>query len=358
MRRRSACCGFCASTYRTEVAAGFDDLLTPGTLPLPSRDAAPSLLLNARYAVVPWHEAGRSEILADLDAWADDPGREVAVRLLHGEGGIGKTRLAIEWVRRRRGRHEVAGFLRQNPGEAWLERLCGLGPPVLVVIDYAESRPDLVALLQRVAAFGAATGPRRRVRVLLLARGDGDWWKALQQRDPAIRALVEAREPIKLAPLAATAAAREAVFVAASTTFAAIRGQAPILRSPIALDDPRFDRVLYLHMAALAAVERARENAEQAKGGAPAKSVASDAGSLMDEILQHEERFWVREDRDRFSAAMDVSLARRLVAAATLRGGLATESQTGELGDAAQGAAVDSRRRQAHRAASRHLRVC
>ena len=136
----------------TEVAAGFDDLLTPGTLPLPSRDAAPSLLLNARYAVVPWHEAGRSEILADLDAWADDPGREVAVRLLHGEGGIGKTRLAIEWVRRRRGRHEVAGFLRQNPGEAWLERLCGLGPPVLIVIDYAESRADLEALLQRVAS--------------------------------------------------------------------------------------------------------------------------------------------------------------------------------------------------------------
>jgi len=253
------------------------------------------------------------------------------VRLLHGEGGIGKTRLAIEWVRRRRARHEVAGFLCQNPGEAWLERLCSLGPPVLVVIDYAESRSDLETLLTRVAAFGAATGPRRGVRVLLLARGDGDWWKALLQRDPAIRALVETREPIKLSPLAVTVAAREDVFVAASMTFAAIRGQAPILRSPIALEDSRFDRVLYLHMAALAVVERARENAEPAKGGAPAKSVVVDAGSLMDEILEHEERFWVGEERSRSGISMNVSLARRLVAAATLRGGLTTERQVREL---------------------------
>ncbi|HWO21225.1 MAG TPA: hypothetical protein VNO30_20795 [Kofleriaceae bacterium] len=59
----------------TEVAAGFDDLLTPGTLPVPNRVAAPSILLNARYALVPWYEAGRSELLAELDAWADDPQR-------------------------------------------------------------------------------------------------------------------------------------------------------------------------------------------------------------------------------------------------------------------------------------------
>ncbi len=314
----------------TEVAAGHDDLLTPGTLPLPSRDVAPSLLLNARYGVVPWQEEGRLDILAELDGWADDPGRAVGVRLLHGEGGIGKTRLAIEWVRRRRARPEVAGFLRQNPGEGWLDRLCGLGPPVVVVIDYAESRPDLVALLQRVAAFAAGSGPRRRVRVLLLARSQGDWWEALQQRDPALRALVTINEPVKLRPLASTAVEREAVFAAALMIFAKLRGRAPI-RSPIALDDPRFARVLYLHMAALAAVERAREPAEQAKNSAPATGSTLEAGSLMEEILQHEERFWVLEGGTQVGAALDVSLARQLVAAATLRGGLATESQARKL---------------------------
>lgn len=315
----------------TEVAAGYDDLLTPGTLPLPSRDVAPSLLLNARYGVVPWQEEGRSDILAELDAWTDNPGRAVGVRLLHAEGGIGKTRLAIEWVRRRRLRSEVTGFLHQHPGEGWLERLCGLGPPVVVVIDYAESRPDLVGLLQRVAAFAAASGPRRHVRVLLLARSQGDWWEALQQRDSAIRALVTVHEPIKLRPLASTAVERGAIFATALIIFAKLRGNAPMPPSPIALDDPRFERVLYLHMAALATVERARESAKQAKESARATASPLDVGSLMDEVLHHEERFWVREGGSLIGAALDVSLARQLVVAATLRGGLETESQARTL---------------------------
>jgi nucleoside phosphorylase len=73
----------------TEPAAGFDDLLSPGTLPAPSGRASPSFLLNARHMIVPWHEGGRSEILTALEAWADDP-RAVAVRLLHAEGGVAR----------------------------------------------------------------------------------------------------------------------------------------------------------------------------------------------------------------------------------------------------------------------------
>ena len=291
----------------TQVTAGFDDLLTPGTSPPPSGKPAPSFLLNARHAVVPWHEAGRTEILADLDSWADDPSLDVAVRLLHAEGGVGKTRLAIEWVRRRRGQHDLAGFLIAKPGDHWLERLCGAGPPVLIVIDYAESRPDLVGLLERLAAFAAAPGPRRRVRMLLLARGDGDWWAALPRQSTAVGAILSAA-PMKLAPLAVNLAARVAVFADAAAVFAAVQERSPLVRAPIALDDPRFERVLYLHMAALAAVENA----------------AFDAGSLMDVILDHEERFW-RSGRQ--ASTIDVSLGRELVAAATLRGGLATKAE-------------------------------
>lgn len=307
----------------TEMTPGFDDLLAPGTSPSPSVEplsspssaSLPSFLLNARHAVVPWHEGGRSKILEDLDAWADDASRPVAVRLLHAEGGIGKTRLAIEWVRRRRERHDVAGFLVRHPDSRWLERLCGLGPPVLVVIEYAESRADLIPVLERVAAFAAATGPRRRVRMLLLARGDGDWWSGLRRHSGAIGALLEDSVSVQLSPLAATVAEREAVFVEASKKFAEVRDRPAVLRPPIALDDERFGRVLYLHMAALAAVE----------------GVAFDAGSLMDAILDHEQRFWVSEAAPRHSVAVDVALARQLVAAATLRGGLATEDEAREL---------------------------
>lgn len=294
----------------TETMAGFDDLLGPGTLRLPDRVPAPSLLLNAHYAVVPWHEAGRSETLEQLDAWADDRSRPVAVQLVHAEGGTGKTRLAIEWVRRRRARYDTVGFLAPAPDARWLERLCGLGAPVIAIVDYAESRADLIALLQRVAALAASADPHPSVHVLLLARNDGDWWKALPQRDPAIGALAP-RAPIKLAPLATTAIDREAVFAEAARAFAARRGQAQVPASgvPIALDDARFERTLYLHMAALAAVE-----------GIP----AFDAGSLMDEVLAHEERFWLRTASDRAGAAIDLPLARQLVVAATLRGELAS----------------------------------
>jgi hypothetical protein len=62
-------------------------------------------------------------------------------------------------------------------------------------------------------------------------------------------------------------------------------------------------------MAALAAVEH----------------VTFDAGSLMNKILEHEERFWVREASDLAGVATVVPLARQLVAAATLRGGLTTK---------------------------------
>lgn len=320
---------FLREQVSTELAAGFDDLLTSGTLPLPDRVPAPSLLLNARHAVVPWHETGRSEILAELDAWVDDPSRPVALRLLHAQGGVGKTRLAIEWVRRRRERRDVAGFLVPAPDSRWLERLCGLGPPVIAIIDYAENRADLITVLQRVAAFASDTGPRRRVRIVLLARGDGDWWEALRQARPEIAAL-EDRAPHHLRPLADTGTDREAVFIEASKELAARRHRLLPLGPRPTLDDVRFERVLYVHMAALAVVEAAPAETLLA-AAAQASAVTFDPGSLMSAILQHEERFWVREATDRSGIEVDLPLARQLIAAATLRGGLTTRDQAREM---------------------------
>jgi len=299
----------------TEAIAGLDDLLTTGTSPAPDQPPSPSSLLVARNTVVPWHDRGRAQVMAELDAWADDAGRDVAVRLLHAAGGVGKTRLAIEWVRRRRKRHDVAGFLGPRPGDHWLDRLCGLGAPVLIVIDYAESRADLVELLDRLARYADAPAPRVRVRMLLLARGDGDWWTELQTRSDPIRALLRHAAPIALSPIATGALDRDAVFAEAAMVFAAVLGKPTVLRPPITLADPRFERVLYLHMAALAAVE----------------GVAFDAGTLMDVILDHEQRFWQTEVATRQQTAVDVPLARQLVAAATLRGGISSEEDTQDL---------------------------
>jgi hypothetical protein len=98
-----------------DPVAGFDDVLETRMLPLPAREASPAMLLAAPFAVVRWHNAGRADVLAQLDAWADDPSRPVAVRLLHAEGGVGKTRLTIEWLHARRRRGGTAGSCRWRP---------------------------------------------------------------------------------------------------------------------------------------------------------------------------------------------------------------------------------------------------
>ncbi|ROO60050.1 hypothetical protein EDC02_1904 [Micromonospora sp. Llam0] len=56
----------------------------------------PSMLLAANNQVVPF-TALRDRDRAELAAWRDDPARGVAVRLLHGPGGQGKTRLAAQF---------------------------------------------------------------------------------------------------------------------------------------------------------------------------------------------------------------------------------------------------------------------
>jgi nucleoside phosphorylase len=133
-----------------KVAPGVDDLLLSGTYDPPSSpNHLPSQVLNACYETVPWRDQGRSAVLSDLDQWADDGTKAVSVRLLHGDGGAGKTRLAIEWIKRRKQRHEIAGFLVKEPDPQWLEKLCGSGLPVTIVIDYAEIRRDLDPICQR-----------------------------------------------------------------------------------------------------------------------------------------------------------------------------------------------------------------
>jgi tetratricopeptide (TPR) repeat protein/nucleoside phosphorylase len=308
--RASAECllAFLREHIATEVAAGFDDLLGPGTSLAPTGEPSPTTLLLARHTVVPWFNGDRGALLQELDAWADDPRSCVAIKLLHGVGGVGKTRLAIEWVQRRRRGHDVAGFLMPNPGTQWLERLCRLGPPVLVVVDYAERRADLIELLMRVVAFAEAEGPRRRVRLLLLARSDGDWWTDLRTQSGSIGALLQGVTPEKLSPLATARHDRDAVFREAAAAFAAVRGNRSVPGPPIAFTDPRFERVLYIHMAALAAVEGA----------------AFDARTLMDVVLDHEEHFWLREAQNRDNVAVNLPLVREIMAAATLRGALAT----------------------------------
>lgn len=301
---------FLRKNFKTEVIPGFDDLLTDGTIPRPVTPS-PSQLLDARHGFVPWHAGSRAALLVELDEWVDKDPSAVSVRLVHADGGIGKTRLAIEWIRRRRQRYDVAGFLVHRPPVDWLERICLLGSRRVIVIDYAEIRADLGDLLERFSNYERQSGNKRTVRILLLARNASDWWISLTTRSSSLKSLLGDIIPQELSPVAVDPVERERVFLFATQTFAEFRRMSTVPRYHAGLSDPRFDRVLYLHMAALASVVGSEY----------------DVASLMDVILDHEERFWL-QDSSSADIADNRRDARQLLAAATLLGGLCTREHT------------------------------
>lgn len=265
-------------------------------------------LLVDRYRIVPF--AGRPDEWARLDAWAAGPER-LRVCLVHGPGGMGKTRLAQEWLRRRREAGERAGFL-----TGALDAAAALAAaPVTVAIDYAETRPDLEAFLGRLL------DGEGRARVLLLARHAGEWWAALRGRSAALAGLLERLDAeLPLSPQVELAD-RAAELGRAVAAFAEHLKRPTPEVSPD-LGDPRYKRVLYLHMAALAAVLGLDTRAE----------------GLSGVLLDHEARIWARRlggheaDGDRFQQIR--RRMRRLAVALTLRGGLDDEEQLGPLLDA------------------------
>jgi hypothetical protein len=246
-----------------------DALLGPGTSELP-RERGPVALLNARHQAVEFFEPIRSELLQDLRTWCEDE-EPVSARLFHGAAGTGKTRLFIEWSQRLRSQGWRAGFLHEAAEPDRFEELVAeaSGRPTLVVIDRAENFPGLGALLLSVAHRRKAGG-KGRFRLVLISREAGGWWELLQRRSLELRKLLKDRLPTEVASVPLSE--REAVFGHAAQQFASLLGRTPPAPS-VALADPRFDRVLSLHLAALAAVlgrastpESLREDLLEAEG--------------------------------------------------------------------------------------------
>jgi hypothetical protein len=143
--------------------------LSPGIRGL-RPDPLPSELLVAAHQTTPY--VGRERLFHGLEAWIDGE-RPVALGFLTGQGGSGKTRLAIEACARWRARGIAAGFLLGDDVSV-AERVLAGSDRRVVVIDYADGKPELVrALLQRLSG-GIPPTP-----LLLLARQRGEWWRRL-----------------------------------------------------------------------------------------------------------------------------------------------------------------------------------
>ncbi|MEV4317084.1 tetratricopeptide repeat protein, partial [Actinocrispum sp. NPDC049592] len=151
--------------------------------PLARVIASPAGLLPARRAVVPFR--GRDELLARLDTWSSTPG--VGVWILHGPGGQGKTRLAHQFGDQLTEQGwEVVWLAADIPTEQ-VKVLAHTVVPLLVVIDYAESRTQQVTgVLNSLAARRTGTP----VKIVMLARTAGAWLDELASQNDAISDLL------------------------------------------------------------------------------------------------------------------------------------------------------------------------
>ncbi|MEV6975002.1 tetratricopeptide repeat protein [Kitasatospora sp. NPDC093806] len=269
----------------------------PGAAGAPS---SPAALLQAGRQVVDFH--GRAELVASLVDWCAEPGP--GVRLLHGPGGQGKTRLA----------HHLSALLtdRPNGDEPWvvlwppehaeagqLTAVRDAAAPLLVVLDYAETRAaQLSALLEAAVRHHGATP----FKLLLLARAAGEWWSGAPLApgaDEAVQDLLDEAWVEALPPLEADPAARPEAYRRAAAAFAAalprVRGRQahdwPALLAgltPPALTGAGLGNALTLHMIALAdlldAAARASRN-EASRNGAPGRDAE-------DRLLRHESGYW------------------------------------------------------------------
>ncbi len=283
----------------------FRDILDAGTSEKPTTPA-PSALLHAKHRYITFYEPGRAAILQRLRTFCTEP-TSAGVWLIHGDGGMGKTRLMIEFCEQLRNEGWAAGFLRVSATQEAFAKMVDADVPACVVIDYAESRPELFALLLEVARVRTRGAP---LRIVLLARNAGDWWTALQGRS-GMDTLLSTREPEALTPLVEPRD-REQIVDETARQLATVLKRELSPKPSFTLGDKKFDRALYLHLAALAWVE----------------NLDFTADSLMDKILRHEEDFWLTQA----NALQDVILGeefveqiREAVAAMTLSGGIASK---------------------------------
>ncbi|MFM9700677.1 tetratricopeptide repeat protein [Streptomyces europaeiscabiei] len=282
--------------------------------------ASPAALLRADAEAVGFH--GRDSELATLRAWCENGKPALQVRVLTGPGGQGKTRLARRLTETLDQRRWVTGHLGSDLTD-------DAAPPdydtlatslnLLLVVDYAETRPrlvsDLIAHLHR---------SRHHVRILLLARSDGPWRTSPPAKAPAVGELLAAAKPVPLAPLLPTsqpARGRHDAFRDAARDLALLlpllnlptydwTSLAVALRPPADLHDSRYDNVLTLQMAALVALLQHGPRPVDTPPGTPLEGI----------LLLHEQRFWEGSAKGIYKLDLPITTLGAGVAVASLCG--------------------------------------
>ena len=271
-----------------------------------NRDAGPGLaaLLCPDRGTVPF--TGRVAELGELGAWrASEPAQ--AVRILCGEAGVGKTRLALETAAEHRADGGESRLVQVGEeADAIRAARATTAGPLLLVVDRAETRPGLHELLR---ALPEDPGP---VRVLLIARVLGEWWDRLvSASEPAVSRLLTETEPLQLTISVSEDASDADLAKAALPHFARALSAAGPRQVTVAPADRRVP-LLVVHAATLVALLRFYTYPV-----ATLRVVISD--DALDELLEHEARYWLRSA----SAAglpAGATLVKQVLAASSLLG--------------------------------------
>lgn len=212
----------------------------------------PAAVLDPSYRVVKL--MNRDQEMADWLDWARN--RNLPGRLLTGAGGMGKTRLLIEICEKLRHEGWRTGFLKEGAKYEDLYRQLVGREKWLIVVDYAERRPENVDILCRAIRDSGAT-----VRLALLARREGEWLEDMIGGTGAAADFLDngqGLDRLELRPVAPARAAgrlytRQAVFEHAIKDYKSAESRkASLAYRAVDFDDPRYDNILQLLLEAWA----------------------------------------------------------------------------------------------------------
>lgn len=260
--------------------------LTPALTPLVGDLPGPASLLEARLGIVPWQGKTRARQLEELATWCDSPGK-IRSFSIKGDGGMGKTRLAVALCQHlNQSRKWVTGFIlpRRFPvAPDWWNSLPLDGRPLLMVADYT-SRPGMIEVLNRVLP-ALDKLQSHRIRILLLDRTglqqgllDGDAWRVWDQiRTGHLPHFGPQLEPVSVDP-----EERLTMFQGAARAFACHLAVKPFHPESHSLKSPAskaYNQVLLLHMQAL----------ERVFDAAPK---SDNRNSILNRLLDRERQHW------------------------------------------------------------------
>ncbi|MDX6738528.1 tetratricopeptide repeat protein [Actinocorallia sp. A-T 12471] len=285
---------------------------------IPRNLASPSHLLNTRFETVGF--VGRDADLEALGTWLGGDDR-LSVLLLHGPGGQGKTRLTTKLAREAQAAgwgvwqaHTMVDAPPRPVSAAQPLTTRGAREGRLVVVDYAERWPRV--LLDDLLRDGFLH-QSARTRVLLVARPAGEWWSSLAGSLGNARVPTGAR---RLQPLGLEIDRRD-LFRDAHAAFHQILAPdlpVPEAEPPAGLDsDARFEQVLAVHMAALAAAHA------HLSGQRPPTTPTAISSYLLDREQDHWRKLLTTADpREHTAPRTTPTVMKRLVFTATLTGPL------------------------------------